>query len=75
MVCSSLVCIMEMYINLPPLFKHSTIQSRQEQYRNVLLFVDLNTGSYISWSDSLPDKQEVIGSSPILPTLMIDIIQ
>ena len=26
---------------MPPLFKHSTIQSRQEQCRNVLLFVDL----------------------------------
>ena len=27
-----------------------------------------NLGGYISWSDSLPDKQEVIGSSPIPPT-------
>ena len=28
----------------------------------------LYTGGYISWLDSLPDKQEVIGSSPIPPT-------
>ena len=28
-------------------------------------------GDYISWLDSLPYKQDVIGSSPISPTILI----
>lgn len=27
-----------------------------------------NTGMYFSWSECHPDKMEVVGSSPIIPT-------
>ena len=30
-----------------------------------------NIGMYISWLDSHPDKVEVIGSSPIIPTVVV----
>lgn len=30
-----------------------------------------NIGMYISWLDSHPDKVEVIGSSPIIPTVIV----